>query len=99
MCRETCTVPDWHELPKGPSGLPFVHGMPMTEEEYLVTGWHSRGTYSVAGATEYEWIAPLAGHQAWARRQHERVVASRTRREADEEWSRHIESMVEAHNR
>lgn len=101
MCRPSCFAPDFHALPEVP-GMPgrrHVHGLPMTEEEYRVTGWHSRGTYPTAlGTTEHLWIAPLGGHIEWARRtwqeREQRIAAAQTRREADDEWSESIERSI-----
>ena len=102
MCRSSCTTPDYRTLPKGPTGLPTVHGLPMTEEEYRVTGWHSRGSHTTdSGTTEQHWIAPMTGHIAWGRlerqRREQRIAGAVARREADDEWSDHIASLVEEH--
>lgn len=98
MCRASCTTPDFFSLPPipGMDGRRSVHGMPMTEEEYRITGWHSRGTYPTAlGTTEQLWIAPLSGLIEWSRRtwqeREQRIAAAQTRREADDEWSESIE--------
>jgi hypothetical protein len=100
MCRASCTWPEWRSLPKGPAGLPIVHGLPMTEDEYREGGWHSRGTYTTAlGTEEHEWVAPLDRLQEAGRREHQRrerrIAEARTRREADDEWSAHVASMIE----
>jgi hypothetical protein len=104
MCREHCIWPDWHSLPKGPAGLPIVHGLPMDLAEYQGTGWHSRGTYvSGLGVTEHQWIAPLSGHIAWSRRQRDererRIGEAQARRAADDEWSDNVVSMIEEKRR
>ena len=100
MCRPYCTTPDYRSLPKGNLGLPVIHGLPMTEEEYRVTGWHSRGTYVTGkGTTEHLWIAPMGGHILWAQRtwqeREQRISAAQTRRQRDDEYSDSITSMVE----
>jgi len=94
MCRPSCTQPDFQSLPPIPGVDPQfreVHGVWMTEEEYRVTGWHSRGTYPVGARNEHMWIAPLGGHIEWARityqRREQRISAAVTRRERDEEYS------------
>ena len=95
MCRPNCTTPDFQSLPRITGVDPAyrdVHGVWMTEEEYRVTGWHSRGTYvSGKGTTEHMWIAPLGGHMEWARityqRREQRISAAVTRRDRDEEYS------------
>lgn len=99
MCRPHCTTPEWRTLPTVP-GVPDrrpVHGMWMTEEEYRVSGWHSRGTYvSGKGVTEHLWIAPLGGLIEWSRREWQRREAGFQKRQADQEWSDNVVSMIEA---
>ena len=105
MCRPNCTTPDFQSLPRITGVHPQfreVHGVWMTEEEYRVTGWHSRGTYPVSGkgtdahisgsgTDAHQWIAPLGGHIEWARityqRREQRISAAVTRRDRDEEYS------------
>lgn len=101
MCRPTCTTPDFYSLPRIPNlpakeNLRSVHGMWMTEEEYRVSGWHSRGTYvSGRGVTEHLWIAPLGGLMEWSRREWQRREAGFQRRQADNEWSDNVVAMIE----
>lgn len=99
MCRSSCTTPDWRSLPEVPNvpRVRSVHGMWMTEEEYRVSGWHSRGTYvSAKGITEHLWIAPLGGLIEWSRREWQRREAGFQKRQADQEWSDNVVSMIEA---
>lgn len=99
MCRPNCTTPEWRTLPPIP-GVPDrrpVHGMWMTEEEYRVSGWHSRGTYvSGKGVTEHLWVAPIGGLIEWSRREWQRREAGFQKRQADQEWSDNVVSMIEA---
>lgn len=106
MCRPTCTTSPFHSLPEIPGvpGYRVVHGAWMDEEEYRVTGWHSRGTYQTAkGETEHIWVAPLGGHILWAQqswqRREQRITAAQTRRQADDEWSDNVVSMIEGRDR
>jgi hypothetical protein len=67
----------------------------ISEEEYRVTGWHSRGTYPTdKGTTEHIWIAPVSGHMAWDKierdRREVRIAAAQNRRAADDEYSRSL---------
>ena len=103
MCRTTCTTPEWRALPPIPNvpGVRAVHGMWMTEEEYRVSGWHSRGTYTSAkGETEHLWIAPLGGLIEWGRREaqrrEQRITTAQGRRAADDEWSDNVVAMIDA---
>ena len=100
MCRASCIWPEWSDLPKGPAGLPIVHGIPMAEEEYRVSGWHSRGEYqSGRGVTEQLWIAPLDRLIEWGRRERrardERIAAAQARREADDEYSAQVAASID----
>lgn len=102
MCRPYCFTPDFHGLPEVP-GMPgrrHVHGIPMTEEEYRIIGWHSRGTYPTdRGTTEHQWIAPLSGHMAWAQKTYrdreQRIAEAQNRRQADDEYSAAVAADIE----
>jgi hypothetical protein len=106
MCRPYCTTPDFLSLPEIP-GVPghrVVHGIWMTEEEYRVTGWHSRGDHPTPlGTTEHAWTAPIEGHIEWsrvARQSRESGITERAqRRAADDEWSDNVVSMIEGRQR
>lgn len=103
MCRPYCTTPDFRSLPTIPGGDPrfrSVHGIWMTEDEYRITGWHSRGTYETArGTKDHLWVAPLSGHIEWARRTHQereqRIGAAQARREADDAYSAAVLADIE----
>ena len=102
MCRPHCTWPNYYALPEVPGvpGVRAVHGVWMTEEEYRVTGWHSRGSYTTAkGTTEHLWIAPLGGHMEWARltwqRREQGFAAARERRQSEDEYSASVAQMIE----
>lgn len=105
MCRPYCTTPDFRSLPRIPNLPPHinvreVHGVWMTEEEYRVTGWHSRGTYtSGKGVTEHLWIAPMGGHILWAqqtwRNREQNIAAAQQRRANDDEYSAAVVAQIE----
>jgi hypothetical protein len=100
MCRPSCIWPQWHDLPKERFGLPVVHGIPMDEDEYRISGWHSRGTYpSAKGTNEHQWIAPTDRLQEWSRREwrmrEDRIAAAQTRRAAEDDYSDQVVAGIE----
>jgi hypothetical protein len=78
----------------------LVDGVWMTREEYDVCGWHIVRTYETVGGTVHYWRATLEGLRRYgqlvAQRRSDRIAAAITRREADDEFSEHVESILDA---
>lgn len=86
-------TPDFRTLQADPSrpDLRLVGTTWMDEEQYRVEGWHQpKPGY---------WVARLQGLQEYGRLIHDRREArfaqARARREADDDWSRHVEEIVD----
>ena len=94
--------PDFRTLPELPGHPSFrwVGSCYMEQEQYDTELWHIVKSYERDdGSTGHYWSARLSGLQRYSRlvaeRRERRITASRTRREADDEWSSHVASLLD----
>lgn len=105
------TQPPFDSLPQVPDqpAYRYVNGRVMEREEYEVCEWHITGSYEVQHphrpgcllpkVTLHNWAGTIEGFGRWSQLLQERKQAKRDnwrgRQESDNEWSSHVQSLIE----
>jgi hypothetical protein len=95
-------TPDFQTLPILPGHPTYrlVGNLWMDAEEYTVCGWQLVKTYTRDDGTKSGyWAASLDGLRRYGqilrKRREDRIAAAVNRRDQDDEWSSHVQSLIE----